>query len=173
MRNLQRFTALAATAVTLAFPTVSLADVTIQQQSTFDLAMIKAHGTSTESTTADKQRRDSDMHCEGLMSLVCGNMQGGQIIRLDRDVEWTLEPKKKEYRETRFLTPEQRQAAEREMKERLEQLQQCPAAKSTAPAPDTSKCEMSPPSVDVKATDNHATFAGHDARLTQVVMTRS
>ncbi|MBV8306556.1 MAG: hypothetical protein JO274_03675 [Gammaproteobacteria bacterium] len=173
MRNLQRFTALAATAVTLAFPTASLADVTIQQQSTFDLSMIKAHITSTESTTADKQRRDSDMHCEGIMSLLCGNMQGGQIIRLDRDVEWTLEPKKKQYRESHFLTPEQRRAAEQHMKETLEKLQQCPAASNAAPAPDTSKCDMSPPSVDVKATDSHATLAGHDARLSQVVMTRS
>ena len=35
------------------------------------------------------------------MSLLCGNAQGGEIVRLDRDVEWTLEPKKQEYRETR------------------------------------------------------------------------
>jgi hypothetical protein len=174
MRNLQTLAVLPAfTIASLALPPASPADVTIQQQSSFDLAIIKAHGTSTESTTADKQRRDSDMHCEGLMSLLCGNMQGGQIVRLDRDVEWTLDPKKKEYRESHFPTPEQRAAAEQHMKETLEKLKQCPAAKSTAPAPDTSKCDMSPPSVDVKATDNHATLAGHDARLTQVVMTSS
>src|SRR5580658_2461425 len=75
------------------------ADVTVQQQSTFDLSLIKAHGTMTQLTSADKQREDTELHCEGFMSLVCGNNQGGEITRLDKDVIWTLEPKKKEYLE--------------------------------------------------------------------------
>src|SRR5277367_6136932 len=73
------------------------ADVTVQEQTTFDLSLIKAHGSSTELTSGDKQRRDGDLHCEGLMSLVCRNAQSGEIIRLDKDVTWTLDPKKKEY----------------------------------------------------------------------------
>jgi len=40
-------------------------------------------------------------------------------------------------------------------------------------APDTSKCEMSPPRVDVKQPGTHATFAGHDAQLTQIALTNS
>ena len=32
---------------------------------------------------------------------------------------------------------------------------------------------MSPPVIDVKATDQHATLAGHDARLTQIALTQS
>jgi hypothetical protein len=150
------------------------ADVTIQEQSTFDLSFIKAHGTTTELTTVDKQRRDSALHCEGFMSMFCGNAQSGEITRLDRDVRWTLEPKRKEYRETPFLTPEQRKAAEEEMQANLEKLKQCPAAKqSTASAPDTQKCRMSPPKFDLVQSDQHASLLGHDSRLTQVTMTES
>ena len=69
-------------------PGAAQADVTIEHQTTFDLGLIKAHGTDTEYTTADKQRRDNDLHCEGLMSLACGNAQTGEIIRLDRDLTW-------------------------------------------------------------------------------------
>ncbi len=154
-------------------PSAARADVTIEEQSTFDVTIIKAHGTATELTTTDKQRRDSTMHCEGFMSLLCGNAQSGEIIRLDRDVQWSLEPKKQEYRETPFLTPAQRLAGEQEAQAMLEKMKQCPAARNTAPGPDTSKCQMTPPKFGVNLTDQHATFAGHDARLTQVTMTQS
>ena len=149
------------------------ADVTIDEQTTFDFAIIRAHGTSTEYTTADKQRRDSDLHCEGFMSLFCGNAQSGEIIRLDREVQWALEPKKKEYRETPFPTPAQRQAAEQQALAVMEKMKQCPVPQSTASAPDTSKCQMSPPKFDVKQTGSHATFAGHDTQLTQMALTQS
>ena len=150
------------------------ADVTVEEQSTFDLSVIKAHGNTTELTTADKQRRDGAMHCEGFMSLLCGNAQSGEIIRLDRDLEWTLEPKKQEYRETVFMSPAQRQAARQEAQATLEKMKQCPASpQSTAPAPNTANCQMSPPKFDANQTDQHATLAGHDARLTQVTMTQS
>jgi hypothetical protein len=150
------------------------ADVTIEQQTTFDLAFIKAHGTATEYITADKQRRDSDLHCEGFMSMLCGNAQSGEIVRLDKDVNWALEPKKKAYRETPFMTVEQRQAAERQAQAVMEKMKQCPAMHNTpARGPDTAKCQMSPPKLDVKTTGTHAMFAGHDAQLTQVALTHS
>ena len=108
------------------------------------------------------------------MSLLCGNAQGGEITRLDRDVVWTLEPKKQEYRETPFMTAAQRQAAMQEAQATLEKMKQCPAApQSTAPAPNTSKCQMSPPKFDVNQTETRATLLGHDARLTQITMTQS
>jgi len=150
------------------------ADVTVEQQTTFDLGFIKAHGTSTEYTTADKQRRDSDLRCEGFMSMLCGNAQTGEIVRLDKDVNWALEPKKKAYRETPFMTAEQRQAAEQQAQAVMEKMKQCPAMQNTsAGAPDTSKCQMSPPRLDVKTPGTHAMVAGHDAQLTQVALTRS
>jgi hypothetical protein len=160
--------------VVVVVPRAGRADVTIQQQTQFDLAIIKAHGTSTELTSTDKRRSDSDMHCEGFMSMFCGNTQSGEIIRLDRDVEWTLEPKKMEYRETRLPTAAQRLAAKQEAQAMMEKIKQCPAvAQHSAPAPDTSKCEMSPPRFEVKQPGTHATFAGHDAQLTQIAMTHS
>jgi hypothetical protein len=149
------------------------ADVTIEQQTSFDVAIIKAHGTATEYTTADKQRRDSDMHCEGFMSMLCGNTQSGEIIRLDRDVTWLLEPKKQEYRESPFLTAAQRQAAEQQAQAVMEKMKQCPAMQNKAAGPDTSKCQMSTPKFDVKQTGTHATLAGHDAQLTQLALTQS
>ena len=85
-------------------PHAARADVTIQQQTQFDFAIVKAHGTTTESTTTDKRRSDSDVHCEVFMSMFCGNAQTGDIVRLDRGVEWTLEPKKMEYREAPLPT---------------------------------------------------------------------
>src|SRR5262249_18529344 len=132
----------------------------------------KAHGTATEYVTADKERRDSAMHCEGFLSLVCGNAQSGEIVRLDRDLTWTLDPKHKEYRETPFPTAAQREAALQQAQAAMEKLKQCPAAQKT-PAPDTSKCQMSPPKFDARQTDKHATFAGHDARLSQLALTQS
>jgi hypothetical protein len=165
---------LTAVTLTCTLPLGARADVTIQEQSTFDFSIIKAHGTTTELTTIDKQRRDNAVHCEGFMALLCANAQSGDIIRLDRDVEWTLEPKKQEYREAPFMTAAQRQAAMQEAQATLDKMKQCPAApQSTAPAPNTSKCQMSPPKFDANPTDTHATLLGHDARLTQVSMTQS
>lgn len=175
MRYLQGFAALglAAATIMIAAPGAR-ADVTIEQQTTFDLAIIKAHSTSTESTTTDKQRRDSDMHCEGFMSLMCGDARSGEIVRLDKDLTWSLDPKHKTYRERPFPTAEQRAEAERKMKEMMEKVKQCPAVQQqAAQAPDTSKCEMTPPSIEVKATGQHATIAGHDTELTQVALSQS
>lgn len=174
MRGLVSLAWSAALAGMLAWvPQLAAADVIIQQQTTFDLSFIKAHGSTTESTSADKQRRDSEMHCEGFMALFCGNAQSVEIVRLDRDLAWALEPKKREYRETPFPTPAERQAAAERTKQLLDKMQQCPAMRTQNTAPDTSKCEMSPAKIDVKNTDTHAAIAGHDAKLTQLAMTRS
>jgi hypothetical protein len=156
------------------FPLGAGADVTVEEQTSFDLSVIKAHSTMTELTTSDKQRRDTVMHCEGFMSMFCGNAQTGEITRLDRDVHWTLEPKKQEYRETPFMTAAQREAAMQEAQATLDKMKQCPAApQSTAPGPNTSKCQMSAPKFDMNQTDTRATILGHDTRMTQVTMTQS
>jgi hypothetical protein len=150
----------------------AVADVTVQQHSTFDLTFITAHDTSTEYTSGDKQRRDSEVHCDGLMSLLCRKFGGGEITRLDKELVWTLNPKDKEYTETHFPTPAERQAAEEKMRAMLEKLKQCPARPDSG-APDTSKCQMTPPKIESHQTDQHQTIAGHDARLSQVTLTES
>jgi hypothetical protein len=160
--------------VALSAPRTTLADVTVQQQTVFDFSLMKMHGNSTEYTTTDKQRRDSDFRCEGFMSWICGNPQSAEIVRLDRNVQWTLEPKKKQYRETAFMTEAERQAAQQQAQQMMEKMKQCPAMQQGgSSAPDTSKCEMSPPKVSVKQPGTHALFAGHDTQLTQVALSRS
>jgi len=114
------------------------------------------------------------MHCEGFMSMFCGNTQTGEIIRLDRGVEWALEPKKMEYRESPLPTAAQIAAAKQEAQAMMAKMQQCPAvAQHAAPAPDTSQCEMSPPKFEVKQPGTHATLAGHDTQLAQIALTQS
>jgi hypothetical protein len=153
------------------------ADVTTQESTSLDaIGVVRLHGSSVERTTADKQRRQSEYHCEGMMSLLCGNTKTDDIVRLDRSLEWRLDPKDKSYLETPFPTPEERAAAQQKMQETLEKMKQCPQQQPQQPAQartDTSKCQMSPPRIDVRQTDDHATLAGHDTRKSSVTLTQT
>ncbi len=169
--RLAPMTLLAAGACGLVAPPV-LADVTVQEQTTFDLLLIKAHGSSTEWTSGDKQRSDSEFHCDGLMSLLCRNIGGGQITRLDKDLVWALNPKDKEYTETHLPTPAEMQAAQEKMRAALEKLKNCPARQQPA-GPDTSKCQMSPPKIEAHQLDKHASIAGHDTQVSELTLTQS
>src|SRR5579871_5178884 len=138
------------------------ADVTISQQTTFDAAsLMKSHGSMTSVYTLDKKREDTETHCEGLFSIVCGNMQSGEIVRLDRGVSWHLEPKKKRYLEQVFATPEQIAAMRDQMNANLEKMRSCPASQKQEV--DQSKCQMSPPKFDVRKTGDMAMLAGHNS----------
>lgn len=165
-------------AALLAFATLpARADVTTQESMALDAAgIIKMHGTSVEMTTSDKQRRDSDFHCEGFMSLVCGNARTAEIIRLDKDLAWELRPDKKTYIETAFPTPEERAVAQQKLQETLDKMKQCQQQQARTPAQrksDTSDCDLSPPKVDMRQTDEHATIAGHNARKASVKMSQT
>jgi hypothetical protein len=152
---------------------VAQADVTIEQKTSLDVAsMIRVHGATTTSITADKKRDDSESHCEGIMSLVCGNLHGGEIVRLDRGLTWHLEPDKKSYREDIFATPEQLAEMRAKMQATLEKMRSCPVSQKQQPI-DKSKCEMSPPKIDVHKTDEKMTIAGHDAQRTLATLTES
>ena len=48
------------------------ADVTVQEQLNLEVAVIKAHGTSTKRVTSDKERTATEFSCDGLMSMLCG-----------------------------------------------------------------------------------------------------
>jgi hypothetical protein len=149
------------------------ADVTIEQKTTLDVAsVIKTHGASTTSITADKKREDTESHCEGLMSMVCGNVHGGEIVRLDRGLTWHLQPDKKAYRQDVFATPEEMAEVRARMQARLEKMQSCPVSQKQQSI-DQSKCEMSPPKIDVHKTDDRMTIAGHDAQRTLATLTES
>ena len=157
-------------ALWLACPAV--ADVTVQEQMTMNFAIIKAHSTNTERIAGDKQRTESELRCDGMMSLLCGKTQQVDIVRLDRGVTWKVEPKKKRYTEIPLPTPEQSRAAAEHMHAAMEKLKSCPAAKQ-AEQVDTSKCELSQPVLTVDKTDEVASIAGHDAKRTKLKFTQS
>jgi hypothetical protein len=149
------------------------ADVTVEQKTTLDVAsLIRMHGGTTTNVTADKQREDTESHCEGMMSLVCGNVKSGEIVRLDRGVTWRLQPDKKTYREEVFATPEEIAEMRAKMQAALEKMRSCPVSQKQQPI-DKSKCEMSPPKIDVHKTDDKATIAGHDAQRTLATLTET
>jgi hypothetical protein len=167
-----------AAAAVLAFATFSArADVTTQESMALDLAgVVKMHGTTLDMTTSDKQRSDSEFHCEGFMSLLCGNAKTGDIVRLDKDLSWQLRPDKKTYIETAFPTPEERAQAQQKLQETLDKMKQCQQQQAKTPAQkqaDTSDCDMSPPKVDMRQTQEHATIAGHDARKSSVKLSQT
>jgi hypothetical protein len=151
------------------------ADVTVQQQVTMKAAGLTIDSTVEQRTSGDKQRRDTQTHCKGFLALFCGNVQSGEIVRLDRQLEWQLEPKKRSYQEQHFLTAEQRAQVQQALQQHLAQMQQCmqqrqPAAAS---APDTSQCDLSAPKLQVTQSDEHATVAGHDTRKSSVVISQT
>jgi hypothetical protein len=69
-----------------------LADVTIQQQTTIHVFIVKAHGMSTDRIAGDKQRNETQFSCDGIMSMFCGHNKAVDIVRVDRGVTWKIEP---------------------------------------------------------------------------------
>jgi hypothetical protein len=160
-------------ALLAAFTTTVRADVSVQQKTSLDVAsMIRMHGATTTNVATDKKREDTESHCEGVMSLLCGNLQGGEIVRLDKDVTWHLEPAKKRYREQTFATPEELAAMRAKMQANLEKMRSCPVSQKQQPI-DKSKCTMSPPKFEVHKTDDKMAIAGHDAQKTSATMTET
>ena len=152
------------------------ADVTIQEQTSLNVAVIKAHSNSTKRITDDKERSESDFRCEGFMSMFCGKNNGSlEIIRIDRNLTMTADTKKKTYLEKPFPTPEQVKATQERLNAVVEKMKSCPAppAAASQPAVDTSKCTMSPPTSSVSTPGDTATFAGHAAHHTIMTMTQS
>ena len=147
------------------------ADVTVQEQLNLDVASIKAHGTTTRRFTSDKQRTETEFRCDGLLSMLCGKNNGLEIVRLDRGVTLSGEPAKQRYTETPLPTPEQTRALEERMRATMEKLKSCPAPAHSEV--DTSKCQMSPPVINVTKADDVVSIAGHDTHHTIVSMTQS
>ncbi len=154
-------------------PTAVRADVTIEQKTSLEVAsLIRVHGAMTTSIGLDKKREDTESHCEGVMSLVCGNLRSGEIVRLDRGVTWHLQPEKKTYRETVFATPGQIAEMRARMQANLEKMRSCPVSQKQQPI-DRSKCQMSPPKIEVRKMNDRLTIAGHDAERTSATLTES
>jgi hypothetical protein len=152
------------------------ADVTVQEQTSMNMAGINMDITTVERITSDKQRRDTDTQCHGLLALACRDAQGGDIVRLDKQLQWQLQPKNKMYTEKLFPTEEERALAQQKLQAMMDQMKNCPMPRSGTPAqsgPDTSHCQLTAPTVDVKQTQEHATLAGHDTHKTSVVLSQT
>jgi hypothetical protein len=149
------------------------ADVTIQEQTTIHAFVVKAHGTTTNQVSGDKQRSEVQFACDGVMSMFCGHNKTVDIVRLDRDVTWDMEPKKKRYTETPFPTPEQQRALLQHQQAVIDKLKSCPAAQPAQSSIDTSKCELSPAVLAVTKTPDSTTLIGHTAQRTNVALTQS
>jgi hypothetical protein len=166
-----------AAAATLLIPAPpARADVTVGQKTSMSLGAIDIDIDSMERTSTDKQRSDSAVHCQGFLSLFCHDVEGGRIVRLDKQVEWQLQPKKKLYSARPFPTAEQRAAAQQQLEATIEEMKKCPMPQSqnaSQTGPDTSHCQLSSPVLNVNAGAEHATILGHDARKTSVVLSQT
>jgi hypothetical protein len=152
------------------------ADVTVGQKTSMSVGGINIDVDSVERTSADKQRSDSTVQCHGFLALFCRDVEGGRIVRLDKRVEWELQPKKKRYSERPFPTAEQRAQAQKQLDAAMEEMKNCPLPQSqnaSQSAPDASHCQMSSPVINVNDTGEHAMILGHDARKKSVVLSQT
>jgi len=158
--------------VTLLALPAAHADVTVEQKITMNIGGAFDIGTTTtEYTTSDKERRATQIHCSGLMSMLCGRGDSDEITRLDRGVTWRLTPAKKSYLETPLPTAEERAAARAHMQEVLANLQRCAANQPQAQhTVDKSKCDLSPPTVTVKDDGPAMSILGHDTQQHSVLI---
>jgi len=154
---------------------LAYADVTIDQQTTMNLAFIKMHITHSEAISGMKKREDSQSRCDGFMSMFCGKGGHGEIVRLDQGegVTYELEPAKKSYRETPFPTPAERKEMQRRMEQAMQKMKQCAAQQPQAQpqALDTSKCQMSPAKLDMKNLGAAGQILGHDVHHSAMTLT--
>lgn len=170
--NLKLAATLAALAAASPYELVR-ADVTIQEQTTIHAFVVNAHATTIHQVSADKERSEVQFACDGVMSVFCGHNKSIDIVRLDREVTWDLEPKKKRYMERPFPTLEQERALLQHQQAVIDKLKSCPAAQPAQTSVDTSKCDMSPPVLTVNKTQDSTTLIGHAAQRTNVAMTQS
>jgi hypothetical protein len=148
----------------LAAPLSAQADVTVQERGTLSISNINVHTRSTRQIAGEKERTESDLRCQGTAALPCEKNQQIDIIRLDRGVIWKLEPKKRRYIETSFLTVEQAPSAVERSRAVVEKIKSCPQSQPTAV--DISKCELSDPVASMEMTNDVGTFAGQAAKRT-------
>ena len=154
-------------------PRSAIADVTVEEQTTIHAFVVKAHATTIKQVSGGKQRSEMQFACDGVMSMFCGHNRKIDIVRLDRDLTWDVEPKKKRYTEALLPTPEQQRALLQHQQAVIDKLKSCPQAQPAKSSIDTSKCEMSTPVLTVSKTQDSATLIGHTAQRTNVAMTQS
>ena len=107
------------------------ADVTVAQKTSMDLGAIKIDIDSVEHTSADKQRNDSTVTCHGFLSLFCHDVESGRIVRLDRQLEWQLQPRRRSATPSGLSRhPRSAPRRSRPLEAAIEQMKNCPMPQS-------------------------------------------
>lgn len=148
-------------------------DVTLEErlstQGTGALAIANMQGKTVTVISGNRARTESDLQMQS--RLVNMFNRGGprvEIVRLDQDKVFELQPKKKTYTESNLA--EQRA----QMQKVLDQQRQAQAQQQqTSSGLDEAKCEWSPPKVDVKQSGERNTFAGFEAERVTVTAVQS
>jgi hypothetical protein len=151
------------------------ADVTMQEQMSLSgagmMKMANMSGTTTTVISGDRARTESNMQFESGMMRTFARGAGGphvQIVRLDQDKIYTLDPKKKTYTETTFADMRAK------MQEASEQMNKSQASQQQATSGvDESECEWSDPKSEVKRTGEKAAIAGFQAEHVTITATQS
>lgn len=150
------------------------ADVTIEERMSVGgagmMTMANMSGTSKTMIAGDRARTESNLRFEsGMMrALARGAGESTQIVRLDQDKIYTLDPNKKTYTETTFAETraQMEQAMEAQRKAQASQQQATSGV-------DESQCEWSEPKAEVKRTGEKAMIAGHSAERVTITATQS
>jgi hypothetical protein len=166
--------ALLGCAVSAVVSTLAQADVTMEEHMAVQgaglMKMANMNGTTVTTISGDKARTESNLTFESGMVRVLarGAGQNTEIVRLDQDKIYSLNPKKKTYTETTFA---ERRAA---MQEAMQNAQKAQASQQqSASGVDEAKCEWSDPKAEVKRSGEKATLAGYDAERVIVTATQS
>jgi hypothetical protein len=152
---------------------IAHADITYEERIAVEgaglMAMANMSGTTTTSISGDRARIENDLQMQSRLVRMFARDAGQttEIVRLDQDKVYDVNPKKKTYSEVSLADKRA------EMAKAMDQAKQ---AQEKQPAPtgmDESQCEWSDPKVDVKKTGAKATIAGYNAEQTTIVATQS
>jgi hypothetical protein len=151
------------------------ADVTMQEQMNLSgagmMKMANMSGTTTTTISGTKARTESTMQFESGLMRTFARGAGGphvEIVRLDEDKIYSLDPKKKTYTETTFA---ERRAM---MQQAMDKMNQAQAQQQQATSGvDEAECEWSEPKSDVKRTGERVLIAGFQAEHVTVTATQS
>lgn len=150
------------------------ADVTMQERMSLSgagmMKMANMSGTTTTTISGSRARTESNMTFESAMMRTFASGAGNhiEIVRLDEDKIFSLDPKKKTYTETTFT--EQRA----KMQEAMEAMNKGQASQQQATSGvDESECEWSDPKSEVKKTGEKALIGGFQAERVTITATQS
>ena len=148
----------------LMIPQLVSADVVIKQKTSAAMAMgvIKSSGTITTAISGDKQRSDSEMKTK--LVIASSTVKTTDIMRLDKELVWNLDNKKKTYTEMTFA----------EMRAMLDSLQAEMQKAGEESGKEDEDYEVSPPEFKIEKTGKTATVAGYSCEeYLMTVVTRA